>query len=123
MQRAKLHFFSENEESEKSVSLQPEIKLEKIFFMDFTSVLIAILTLTAGIAFQTEKMVPFIGDQSNEAYNNRITTITANGTYYACAEGYKNHNTGYDNTNYSSDRYAAAKPFTVNVSIDIRRIL
>ena len=49
MQRAKLHFFSEHEETKKSVSLRPEIKLEKIFFMDFTSVLISILTLTAGI--------------------------------------------------------------------------
>ena len=45
----------------------------------------------AGMTFQLGKMVPFIGYQSNEAYNNRITTITSNGTYYACAEGYKSH--------------------------------
>ena len=70
----------------------------------------------AGMTFQLGKMVPFIGDQSNEAYNNRITTITSNGTYYACAEGYKDHTTGYDNTTYSSDRYATGRSFTVNVS-------
>lgn len=69
----------------------------------------------AGMTFQLGKMVPFIGDQSNEAYNNRITTITSNGTYYACAEGYKSHTEGYDNTTYSSDRYATGRSFTVNV--------
>lgn len=68
-----------------------------------------------AMSFQLGKMVPFIGDQANEAYNGRKTSITSNGTYYACAEGYKSRTEGYDNANYSSDRYASANPFTVNV--------
>lgn len=68
-----------------------------------------------AMSFQLGKMVPFVGDQSNEAYNGRKTSITSNGTYYACAEGYKSRTEGYDNANYSSDRYAGANPFTVNV--------
>ena len=69
----------------------------------------------AGVSLQLEKMVPFIGSASNTAYNSRTTRITSNGTYYACAEGYKSHYNGYDNANYSSDRYASAKSFTVAV--------
>lgn len=72
-----------------------------------------------GITFQLGKIVPFAAPASNSPYNSRFTTtnkITSNGTYYACAEGYKSHSDGYDNANYSSDRYAQARAFVVDVA-------
>lgn len=72
----------------------------------------------AGMADQLGRMVPFVAGTSNAAYNSRYTTtnkIVANGTYYACAEGYKSHYEGYDNANYSADRYASARAFVVDV--------
>lgn len=71
-----------------------------------------------AMSFQLGKMVPFIASASNAPYNSKKTTITSNATYYACAEGYKSRTEGYDNANYSSDRYAAATPFTVAVPHD-----
>ena len=71
-----------------------------------------------GMAFQLGKIVPFAAPASNSPYNSRFTTtnkITENGTYYACAEGYKSRSETYDNANYSSDRYAQARAFIVDV--------
>lgn len=72
----------------------------------------------SGMSDQLGRMVPFAAPASNSPYNSRFTTtnkITSNGTYYACAEGYKSHYEGYDNANYSTDRYAQARAFVVDV--------
>ena len=71
-----------------------------------------------GMRDQLGRIVPFAAPASNSPYNSRFTTtnkITSNGTYYACAEGYKSHYEGYDNANYSTDRYAQARAFVVDV--------
>ena len=72
----------------------------------------------SGMRDQLGRIVPFAAPASNSPYNSRFTTtnkITSNGTYYACAEGYKSHYEGYDNANYSTDRYAQARAFVVDV--------
>ena len=71
-----------------------------------------------GMRDQLGRMVPFAAPTSDSPYNDRFTTtskITANGTYYACAQGYKSHYEGYDNANYGTDRYASARAFVVDV--------